>query len=100
LINAQESAQLSNTIRSFADKENEQENVVKVKKEKKEEGDEEEEEDDVSPPSFFHPVAGIHSSLVQRRSKRRAFLSAAGPYKRALSARRDLALRSVPFSTT
>lgn len=42
---------------------------------------------------LLHPVAGIHAALVERKARRQALFSSSGPYKRALSARRDLAIR-------
>jgi hypothetical protein len=45
--------------------------------------------------SFLHPVASIHVALRERQARRKALFASSGPYKRALSARRDLAVRSV-----
>jgi hypothetical protein len=45
--------------------------------------------------SFLHPVASIHVALRERQARRKALFASSGPYKRALSARRDLAIRSV-----
>ncbi|XP_034236721.1 zinc finger CCCH domain-containing protein 13-like isoform X2 [Thrips palmi] len=42
---------------------------------------------------LLHPVAGIHAALLERKARRQALFSSSGPYKRALSARRDLAIR-------
>lgn len=42
---------------------------------------------------LLHPVAGIHTALLERRARRQALFGGSGPYKRALSARRDLAIR-------
>lgn len=42
---------------------------------------------------LLHPVAGIHTALLERKARRQALFSSSGPYKRALSARRDLAIR-------
>ncbi|KAJ9590107.1 hypothetical protein L9F63_016768, partial [Diploptera punctata] len=43
--------------------------------------------------NFLHPVASIHVALRERQAKRKALFASSGPYKRALSARRDLAIR-------
>lgn len=45
--------------------------------------------------SFLHPVASIHVAMRERQARRKALFASSGPYKRALSARRDLAIRSV-----
>jgi hypothetical protein len=45
--------------------------------------------------SFLHPVASIHVALRERQARRKALFTSCGPYKRALSARRDLAIRFV-----
>jgi hypothetical protein len=42
---------------------------------------------------FLHPVASIHVALRERQARRKALFASSGPYKRALSARRDLAIR-------
>ncbi|KAK3919020.1 Fl(2)d-associated complex component [Frankliniella fusca] len=42
---------------------------------------------------LLHPVAGIHTALLERRARRQALFNCSGPYKRALSARRDLSIR-------
>lgn len=54
---------------------------------------EQEEEDDESSCKLLHPVAAIHVALRQKKARRRALFSTCGPFKRALSARRDLAIR-------
>lgn len=42
---------------------------------------------------LLHPVAGIHAALLERRARRQALFGSCGPYKQAMSARRDLAIR-------
>ena len=42
---------------------------------------------------LLHPVAGIHAAMLERRTRRQALFSGCSPYKRVLSARRDLAIR-------
>ncbi|KAE8741630.1 hypothetical protein FOCC_FOCC012832 [Frankliniella occidentalis] len=53
---------------------------------------------------LLHPVAGIHTALLERRARRQALFNCSGPYKRALSARRDLSIRrqlcSLPMRET
>ncbi|XP_021936826.1 zinc finger CCCH domain-containing protein 13-like isoform X3 [Zootermopsis nevadensis] len=49
--------------------------------------------EEVSSLSFLHPVASIHVALRERQARRTALFASCGPYKRALSARRDLAIR-------
>jgi hypothetical protein len=51
--------------------------------------------EEVSSLSFLHPVASIHVALRERQARRKALFASCGPYKRALSARRDLAIRFV-----
>lgn len=48
---------------------------------------------------FLHPVASIHVALRERQARRKALFASSGPYKRALSARRDLAIRLVVAGT-
>ena len=51
--------------------------------------------EEVSTLNFSHPVASIHVALRERQARRKALFASSGPYKRALSARRDLAIRFV-----
>ena len=48
---------------------------------------------------FLHPVASIHVAVRERQARRKALFASSGPYKRALSARRDLAIRLVVAGT-
>ena len=55
---------------------------------------ENDDQDDVfGPLEFLHPIAAIHVSLRQKRAQRRLLFGSCGPYRRALSARADLAIR-------
>jgi hypothetical protein len=55
--------------------------------------------DETSSLCFLHPVALIHVALRERQARRKALFASCGPYKRALSARRDLAIRLVVVGT-
>ena len=55
--------------------------------------------DETSSLRFLHPVASIHVALRERQARRKALFTSSGPYKRALSARRDLAIRLVVSGT-
>lgn len=55
--------------------------------------------DETSSLCFLHPVASIHVALCERQARRKALFASSGPYKRALSARRDLAIRLVVAGT-
>ena len=45
--------------------------------------------------NFLNPVASIHVAMRERQARRKSLFASSGPYKRALSARRDLAIRFV-----
>ena len=55
--------------------------------------------DETSSLCFLHPVASVHVALRERQARRKALFASCGPYKRALSARRDLAIRLVVAGT-
>ncbi|RZF46039.1 hypothetical protein LSTR_LSTR004752 [Laodelphax striatellus] len=58
-----------------------------------EEGEEAEVKEPKPELKLLHPVAGIHSTLRLKHSQRRSLFSGVDIFKRALSARRDIAIR-------
>ncbi|CAG2067915.1 unnamed protein product, partial [Timema podura] len=80
-----------------------QKKEIKEEKENVEVGDKDTEVEETILPTkntmetdpFLHPIALIHVALRERQARRKSLFATAGPYKRALSARRDLAIRSV-----
>lgn len=65
-------------------------NGVVIKQEIKEEPAEPQENVEVEIP---HPIAAVQVAMQENRAVRKALFSSAGPFRRALCARRDLAIR-------
>lgn len=63
---------------------------VYIKQEVKEEPEEVKENVEVEIP---HPIAAVQVAMQENRAVRKALFSSAGPFRRALCARRDLAIR-------